>query len=102
MPRIGGDTIVSDYAEIANQPTKLTKKYIEGADSYGCKGWHESLLRSWHIVRKLRWLLELKTDHEVILELLDLMESDAFQPNGYFEARAKEESEPGKVQGVGA
>jgi hypothetical protein len=35
---------------------------------------HESVLRSYHIVQKVKWLLELKTSPEVILELIDMME----------------------------
>ena len=37
-------------------------------------GYHESLLRSYQIVQKLRELLELNTPAPVILEMLDLME----------------------------
>ena len=36
---------------------------------------HESILRSWHIVEKIKELLELNTPAEVILELIEDLKS---------------------------
>jgi hypothetical protein len=71
---------MSDYGRIANTPTTLGRSDVE-ADS-SCVGWHESLLRAHNILRKVKWLLEKKTDGEVILELIALMESDEFLADG--------------------
>ena len=40
----------------------------------GCKGVHESVLRSFQIVAKVRWLLEHGTPSDVVLSLMDEME----------------------------
>jgi hypothetical protein len=62
------------YKQIANWPTELTREIVQQVQD-GVKGWHESLLRSYHILAKVKWLLEKRTDAEVILELIALMES---------------------------
>lgn len=80
----------NDLGTIANTPTVLKHKELDA----NCVGYHESLLRSYHIVAKLRWLIEKRVDHEVMLELLNLMQSDAFQPYAYFEQRYKEQYDP--------
>ena len=57
--------------EIRNFPTTIDNP----APGRGLpSGWHESLLRSYQIVQKVRELLEKKTPTEVILELIDTME----------------------------
>ena len=54
-----------EYISIAMQPTML--------DTYGGEH-HESVLRAWHIVAKVKWLLSKGTAPEVITELIALME----------------------------
>lgn len=76
------------YKDIANMPTSLYPEDVRAGSEFGMpKGWHESLLRSYHIVQKVKWLLEKKTDPEVIVELIALMEPDEFQPYGGHVAR---------------
>lgn len=53
---------------------------------------HESVTRAYHIVAKLRELIELETPHAVILEILTLLESDDFQPYAWHEAKCKKAS----------
>lgn len=60
------------FDEIAKMPTSLEREYVRDSP---CAGWHESLLRSYHILAKVKWLLEKRTDTEVITELIALMES---------------------------
>ena len=64
-----------NYGQIAKMPTTLTREMLE-KDWWACKGWHESLLRSYQILAKVKWLLEKRTDNEVILELIALMENE--------------------------
>lgn len=82
------------YPEIANMPTKLTRKDVQE----DCKGWHESLLRSYHIVQKVKILLEKNTSPELVLELIALMESDACQPYGFHEEQYQLQKEPGEIK----
>ena len=60
------------YYGISAMPTSLNRKDI--IDD-GSRGWHESVLRSYHIVKKVRWLLEQGCSAAVVIELIDLMES---------------------------
>lgn len=80
------------YKDIANMPTSLTREEVTDRLNTGCQGWHESLLRSYHVAKKVRWLLEQHTSSQVILELMDLMESDELQPYGWHENKYHEES----------
>jgi hypothetical protein len=57
-----------DYEQIRQMPTVLTE--IPG----GSRGVHESCLRAYHILAKVKWLLENKTHSDVVLELIALME----------------------------
>lgn len=66
--------------EIAAQRTQLDTLYVQGILGTGIKGFHESLLRSFHIVNKLRELLEQGTPPKVILEMLDVMEGKSATP----------------------
>ncbi len=65
--------------EIANMPTTLRNDLVREQMEQGSQGFHESLTRSYHVAKKVRALLELGTPTEVILEIMDLMESDAFR-----------------------
>ena len=60
------------YLEIAAFPESLSMEYIN--ENRGCSGFHQSLLRSYHVNQKVRQLLEQKVPPEAILELMDLME----------------------------
>ena len=79
------------YKAIANMPTVLTRKHVSETEA-GTKGWHESILRAYQILEKVKWLLEKNTDHQVVLELIALMESDEFQPYGWHQERYHEDS----------
>jgi len=83
------------YKTIANMPTVLKPEDV--TDSH-CKGWHESLLRAFHILQKVKWLLEKGTDNEVVLELIRVMESNDFQPYGWHQEQYREQSVPGIVK----
>lgn len=63
----------NDYIRIANMETSIGRSQI--AESPNASGWHESLLRSYHIVQKVKWLLQQETNPKVVLELIGLMES---------------------------
>jgi hypothetical protein len=74
-----------DFDEIRNFPTVLTTDCVrkdvtvfpEGASfEFSSTGWHESLLRSYQIVEKVKWLLERGTPSAVVLELIALMEAN--------------------------
>ncbi len=80
--------------EIANMPTVLRSETVRTELEAGTRGFHESLLRSYHVAAKVRALLILKAPPEVILEIMDLMESDVFQPYGYFEEQNKRQDDP--------
>lgn len=60
------------YKEICQYPQTFKK-----SDGTIC---HESLLKSFHIVDKLRWLMEQGTSNTVMLELLDFMEEEPPEP----------------------
>jgi SOS response regulatory protein OraA/RecX len=38
----------------------------------GCSGIHESLMRSYGVLQLVKGLLEKKTDHEIILQIIEL------------------------------
>lgn len=64
-----------NYLSIARMPSSITLEQVKEDISLSSpSGWHESLLRSYHIVQKVKWLLEMKTSPEVISELIDVME----------------------------
>ena len=56
--------------EIAEMPTSLSREYVLKSPAVG---WHESLLRSYHVVQKVRELLQKGTPNEVTLELIETM-----------------------------
>lgn len=66
-----------NYREIMEMPTSLLRAQIE-ANPHS-SGWHESCLRAYQILAKVKWLLEKGTDAEVVRELISLMESGAEQ-----------------------
>jgi len=80
--------------EIANMPTTLRNEMLREEMEHGTRGFHESLLRSYHIAKKVRALLVLGTPAEVILEMMDLMESDFFQPYAFHEEQYKRQNDP--------
>lgn len=62
-----------DYRQIIEMPTSLGRTEINANPN--SSGFHESCLRAYHILAKVKWLLDKKTDAEVIRELICLMES---------------------------
>lgn len=59
-----------DYLKIRDLPTVLDEDLL----SLGAKGIHESVLRSYFIVEKVKFLLQEDCSSAVILELIELME----------------------------
>lgn len=75
--------ISESIVEIRKIPTTLTREQIFDDIGYSDasidgqpKGWHESLMRSYHIVKKVKALLAQDTAPAVVLELISLMESN--------------------------
>jgi hypothetical protein len=60
--------------DIAKMPTSIDREFIQKQLYDQCAGINESVMRSYHIVNKIRYLLEINTPPEVILEMLELME----------------------------
>lgn len=62
--------------EIRDYPTELTPKQVklDMKEKPGLAGWHESLMRSYHIVQKVKSMLELGTPPEVVLDIINDME----------------------------
>lgn len=56
--------------EIHDRATDVTEIPV------GCRGVHESMLRAYHIVRKVKDLLSRKTPTDVVLELIAEMEQE--------------------------
>ena|ERR1700685_3182589 len=77
-----------DIGTIANLPTCLKPGDLDKRAA----GYHESLMRSYHIVAKLKTLIELGTPHTVILEILALLQSNDFQPYAWHEQRYRDQS----------
>jgi hypothetical protein len=70
-----GEELAVSYDEIRQMPTTIKAEQWRTGDLRTASGVHESALRAYHIVAKVKWLLELKTDPQVVLELLRVMES---------------------------
>lgn len=64
-----------DYLQINKMNVTLSRQEAEKGLREGCAGFHESILRSFHIVQKVKWLLEQGTKPEVVLDLIALMEN---------------------------
>jgi phage terminase small subunit len=54
------------------QPTSLDRPQLQKWLDEGCKGVHESVVRSYQVLQLVKDLLEKKTDHEVILQIIEL------------------------------
>lgn len=61
---------------ICQLPTSVTEIPV------GSKGVHESCLRAYQIVEKVKTYLDLKYPHDVILELINIMEHEECVKNG--------------------
>lgn len=75
-------TTISDHEliRIANWSTEVTAEEMREMLARGCRGAHESVMRSYQILGKVKRLLEMGTPVAVVLELIALMESDDCQP----------------------
>lgn len=58
--------------EPKSRPTSLDRQQLQKYLNDGCSGVHESLLRSYGVLQLVKTLLEKKTDHEVILQIIQL------------------------------
>lgn len=65
------------YLMIRDMETTIDRGNMEKFLASGCNGVHESVLRSYQILSKVKVLLEANTRQDLILELIELMESDA-------------------------
>ena len=63
-----------DYDQIRAMPTTLTREEIKDHVDHGARGVHESVLRAYQILGKVKWLIEKGTAPEVIEELIRMME----------------------------
>ena len=77
-------TIESDHEllRIANWKTCISREDMEEMLASPCQGAHESLLRAYQILIKVKRLLDLGTPREVLLELIALMESGVLLTQG--------------------
>lgn len=71
---------MSEYLEIAKRPTVLESSYLrERLADYGRTpiptGFHESTLRAYSILEKVKELLRQKVPAQMILDLIEIMES---------------------------
>ncbi len=57
--------------EIRKMPTIVHKYWADKAFGDGAEGIHESTLQSWNVVQKIRELIEQKTPHAVLIEVID-------------------------------
>lgn len=64
-----------NYLDIAKLKTVFGAEDARFVLDGNCTGMHESLLRSYQILAKVKWLLEKNTATEVVLELIALMET---------------------------
>ena len=60
---------MNNIFSIAQMPTSIIKIPL------GSKGVHESCLRSYHIVQLAKWMLKLNVPAEVVLEIIEQVES---------------------------
>jgi hypothetical protein len=74
---------MSEYLEISLMPTSLGRREVEAqlSESMTLSGWHESVLRAYNILRKTKALLSKGVPPDVVLELIELMESDITAQN---------------------
>jgi hypothetical protein len=70
-----GEETVMDYIDIQRLPTSVTRDELVEYHEQGVSGVHESVLRAFNILNKVKWLLDKKTDPDVIRELIYLMET---------------------------
>jgi hypothetical protein len=54
------------------QPTRLDRAELQKCLDEGCKGVHESVVRSYQVLQLVKDLLDKKVDHEVILQIIEL------------------------------
>lgn len=65
---------VRDFLRIQVIPTSIMAKQASDDINKGTTGFHESLLRSYHILDRVKRLLRDEVPHEYILVLIELME----------------------------
>lgn len=64
-----------DALDIMRMPTILENNEMVAHMEGGCKGVHESVLRSYHIVAKVRQMLTDGYNIDAVLELMGVMEA---------------------------
>ena len=66
---------MNNYLQIRDTQTSITPDYARKVFNEGAVGIHESVLRSYQILQKVRVLLADGVPPHVVLELIDLMDS---------------------------
>lgn len=74
-----------EYDDIRKQRTKLTAQEMREALNCGCSGLHESTMRAWTILEKVKALLSAGTEPAIVSELIAMMETK-FPPPSAVEA----------------
>jgi len=64
-----------DYVRISTLCTELSDDYVRQKLHDGCRGFHESLMRSYHILAQVKELLNSDTPSAVVLDLISIMEA---------------------------
>ncbi len=82
-----------ELIRIANWQTTITREEMQEMLDYGTEGAHESLMRSYQILDKVKRMLQAGTPREVVLELIALMESNDCQPYAFYERGKQQDSE---------
>jgi len=62
--------------DIAKMPTVVTRLQMKQLMQSGCTGVHESMFRSWHVLERVKVYLRSDTPADVILELIEVMDTD--------------------------
>lgn len=63
------------YLDIAKLQTTISVEEMRSMIAGGCKGAHESILRSWSILAEVKYLLGRNVDPETILKIIEVMEA---------------------------
>lgn len=75
-----------NITNISRIQTTISRASIEEALRIGSSGLHESLCRSYHIVEKVKELLQIGTPPTVVLEMIELMEPERHGPTVLLES----------------
>ena len=63
------------YDAIRAMPTCIESERWKSGNLASCSGAHESILRAYHILERVKYLLDAKVPAEVVRELIQMMET---------------------------